>query len=78
MSACATVPQEAVELSYLIGRDMAALQQSYDLLLEQRFEDYRAQRTDYLENIWAPAFIAEWASGSQRRKGPGEAFGSTP
>lgn len=60
MSACASVPQEAVELSYLIGRDMAALQQSYDLLLEQRFEDYRAQRTDYLENIWAPAFIAEW------------------
>lgn len=60
MSACASVPQEAVELSYLVGRDMAALQQSYDLLIEQRFEDYRAQRIAYLENIWAPAFIAEW------------------
>ena len=60
MSACATVPQEAVELSYLIGRDTAALQQSYDLLIEQRFQDYRAQRIAYLENIWAPAFIAEW------------------
>ena len=60
LSACASVPPEAVELSYLVGRDIGRLQQSYDLLLEQRFEDYRAQRIAYLENVWAPAFIAEW------------------
>lgn len=60
VSACASVPPEAVELSYLVGRDIGKLQQSYDLLLEQRFEDYRAQRITYLEDVWAPAFIAEW------------------
>ena len=60
LSACASVPPETVELSYMVGRDIGKLQQSYDLLIEQRFEGYRAQRIDYLENIWAPAFIAEW------------------
>lgn len=60
ITGCATVPPEAVELSYIVGQDLTKLKNSYDLLIEQRFEDYRAQRIDYLENIWTPAFIAEW------------------
>lgn len=60
IGACASVPQEAVELSYVIGRDMARLETSYDLLIEQRFDDLRAQRVEYLENIWTPNYIAQW------------------
>lgn len=60
LGACASVPKESVELSYLIGRDLRALQQSYDQMIVQRFADYRAQRNDYVDNVWAPAFIADW------------------
>ena len=60
LSACASVPPEVVELSYLVGQDIRKLQQSFDLLIEQNFEGYRARRIAYLENVWAPAFIAEW------------------
>ncbi len=57
---CASVPKEVVELSYLIGQDLAQLQQSYDSLVHQRFEDFRARRIDYFENVWTPEFIGEW------------------
>ncbi len=60
LGACANVPKESVELSYLIGRDLRALQQSYDLMIEKQFDGYRAERIEYLENVWAPEFISEW------------------
>lgn len=60
VASCASVPPEAVELSYIVGQDLLRLQNSYDLLIEQRFADYRAQRVAYLENVWTPEFIAAW------------------
>lgn len=60
VTSCASVPPEAVELSYIVGQDLVSLQNSYDLLIEERFADYRAQRVAYLEDVWTPAFVAEW------------------
>ena len=48
-TSCATVPKESVELSYLIGQDLTKLQHSYDLLIQERFADYRSRRIAYLE-----------------------------
>ena len=57
---CASVPPESVELSQLVGKDLRALKQSYDLLIHQRFADHRARRIDYLENKWIPKYIEVW------------------
>jgi len=57
---CAHVPPEAVQLSYQIGEDLPKLHASYDLLVQQRFEDLRRQRSAYVDEVWAPAFLARW------------------
>ncbi len=57
---CASVPQESVELSHIIGQDLVRLQHSYDLLIQERFADHRARRIDYLENEWTPKYIEVW------------------
>ena len=59
-TSCATVPQQSVELSNLIGRDIGQLKQSYDLLIVNQFADFRSRRIDYLENVWTPEFIKTW------------------
>jgi hypothetical protein len=59
-ASCASVPQESVELSHIIGKDLKALKASYDLLIQERFSDYRTRRIDYLENEWIPKFIDVW------------------
>ena len=60
LDGCATVPKEVVELSYLVGRDLNALHASYDKLIHDRYEDFRKQRLDYLENVWKPHYIRNW------------------
>ena len=44
----------------MVGRDITALKQSYDLLIKNTFDGYRAERNTYLENEWIPAFIERW------------------
>lgn len=62
MSACASVPEEAVGLSELVGKDMLAIKESYTKLVDERFDDFRNQRISYLENEWTPKFISSWIS----------------
>jgi len=60
ISSCANVPQEVVDLSYLIGEDLASVHESHKKLIHQHFDNLRAQRIDYLERIWTPAFVSAW------------------
>ena len=62
LGGCATVPKEVVELSYLVGRDLNALHASYDKLIHDRYEDFRKQRMDYLENVWKSHYIRNWVA----------------
>lgn len=57
---CASVPKESVELSAVMGRDIAALHQSYRILIHECFEGYRRERLAYLDNEWTPLFMEQW------------------
>lgn len=60
LAACGTVPKEVVELSYIIGKDLHSLYESYDSLIHQYFENLRSQRLAYLDDIWYPRFLENW------------------
>lgn len=62
ISACASVPKEAVELSYQIGEDLGALHHSCDAMVVSRFAEFRARRVAYLENEWIPLFLKDWVT----------------
>ena len=57
---CQTVPKEVVELSYVMGKDLEALNTSYDKLIHQYYENLRDQRRVYLDDTWYPRFIVNW------------------
>ena len=57
---CQTVPKEVVELSYVMGEDLEALNTSYANLIHQYFENLRDQRRAYIDEVWYPRFIANW------------------
>jgi hypothetical protein len=59
---CATVPQEAVELSYVMEENIAALKMSYITLVNAHFDLLEEIRLDYLENDWTPRFVKSWAA----------------
>lgn len=59
-AACAEVPKEVVELSYVMGKNLDAVHQSYRRLIKDRFQDFRRQRLDYLNRRWTPKFIHGW------------------
>ena len=62
MSGCASIPEEAVTLSYTVGKDIAAIQTSYDTLIQQYFDSLRQQRIDYVNNVWKPKFVQNWVT----------------
>ena len=57
---CSTVPKEVVELSYVIGEDISAVQQSYTELIHTHFEMLRQERIRYVDEEWTPVFIRKW------------------
>jgi hypothetical protein len=57
---CASVPKEAVELSYQVGEDLSELHSSYDKMVVERFKDFRAEREAYLEDEWIPIFLRDF------------------
>lgn len=60
LASCASVPREVVELSYLQGRDLLAVQQSHDAVIHQLYDSLRDQRRAYLDEVWFPRFLASW------------------
>ncbi len=57
LSACASVPREAVELSYMLGADLTEVQRSHEALIRLHFDDLRRQTDDFLVNRWQPAYL---------------------
>lgn len=57
---CTTVPKEVVEMSYLVGQDVASLQQSYKALIGEHYRGLRAERERYLQDRWIPAYLGDW------------------
>jgi hypothetical protein len=62
LDGCATVPQETVELSYVMEENIVALKTSYITLVNTHFDLLEKIRIDYLENEWIPEFIKEWVT----------------
>jgi hypothetical protein len=60
ISCCSTVPKEVVELSYVIGEDISAVQLSYTELIHSHFEMLRQERIRYVDEEWVPLYIREW------------------
>lgn len=60
LGGCASTPKEVVKLSYAMGEDLSAVHQSYRELVHDRFDRFRAERMDYLNNTWKPKFLQDW------------------
>lgn len=60
LAGCAQVPKEIVELSYVIGHDLVAIQSSYEQLITEIYQGHRERRRDYLDNVWYPQFLENW------------------
>jgi len=65
LSGCCSVPKEVVELSYSTGKDLVSIQQSYDSLIHEFYENLRSQRRQYLDDIWYPRFLSNWRDDGQ-------------
>jgi len=57
---CTTVPKEVVEMSYLVGQDVASLEQSYKALIGEHYKGLRDARERYLQDRWIPAYLEDW------------------
>ena len=61
LGGCATIPQETIELSYVMEENIAALKTSYIAMVNTHFDLLEQIRIDYLEKEWLPKFcIKEW------------------
>jgi hypothetical protein len=60
VAACATVPKEVVELSYVVGQDLKELHQSYRTLVRTHFDGLRAQTDQFLQTRWTPLWLKEF------------------
>jgi hypothetical protein len=60
LEGCATVPQETVELSYVMEENIVALKVSYIKLVNTHFDLLEQIRIDYLEKDWLPGYIKIW------------------
>lgn len=56
----ATVPKEAVTLSYIIGEDLQQLHTGYRNTVQFSFEMIRKRGLYAIENTWTPAFLKEF------------------
>ena len=68
LAGCASVPPESVRLSRAMGQDLAALQASYEALIDSHFERLKAERLRYVEEEWTPAYISEWINDGMLRE----------
>ena len=59
---CASVPEESVELSYIIGNDLEIIRQSYTDLIQQHFKSLRTQINTSIDKVYIPSFISSFAA----------------
>lgn len=72
---CAKVPKQAVQLSYILGDDITAVQTSYRLLVRQHFQNLRNQVTTFIDTRWKPVYLRDFI---QNGNLVGRATGSDP
>ena len=56
-SACATIPEQAVTLSTVVGNQLTVLQASHEATLTGYFDLSRRRIEDFLEQRWMPTFL---------------------
>ena len=59
---CASIPQEAPDLSVQVGKRIAAIEQSHIRLLEAFFGEKRKQIEAYIAQVWIPTFADNFFS----------------
>ena len=57
---CATVPKEAVQLTYTLGEDLQQLHVGYRNTAKFSFEQIQKRGPYAIENTWTPAFLKEF------------------
>jgi hypothetical protein len=62
LEGCATIPQETIELSYMMEENIVSLKTSYILLVNTHFDLLEKITIDYLEEDWIPALIRDWVN----------------
>jgi len=57
IAGCATVPEEAVTLSYAVGEDLQQLYVGYRKTIQFSFEQMRQNGLVVIDEIWTPAYL---------------------
>ncbi len=60
LAACASIPPEAPELSAQLGQRISAIELAHQRLVGQFFTDRRQRVDDFVQQVWVPAFAAEF------------------
>jgi len=60
LTGCASIPPEAPELSGQLGSRISAIESAHNRLLEQFFAEKRRRVDDFVQEVWVPAFAAEF------------------
>jgi len=60
MTGCASVPKEAVTLSYRVGDDIQQLQSGYRETVRLAFDQMRENGMNVIDNVWTPAFLSDF------------------
>ena len=60
LAGCATVPKEAVQLSYAVGQDIEQLHTGYQRTIRFSFDQIRQRGLGVIENVWTPAYLTSF------------------
>lgn len=60
LSACASVPPEAPELSAQLGVRISAIEAAHNRLLEQYFAEKQRRVDEFIQDVWVPVFATEF------------------
>ncbi|MFB4204705.1 hypothetical protein ACEZHJ_12930 [Arhodomonas sp. KWT2] len=61
MAGCAQVPQESVELSNTVGRDLEELHRAHRAMVNLHFDEQVQRVNEFIDQTYRPAFIEQFA-----------------
>ncbi|MDT8369922.1 MAG: hypothetical protein RQ745_12010 [Longimicrobiales bacterium] len=62
LAGCASIPQEAADLSHVVGQRLAAVQASHEGFARAYFQLSRDRVEDFLQRRWIPEFLATFVA----------------
>ena len=62
---CASVPKEAVQLSYMVGQDIQELHNGYRRTVVFSFEQIRQRGLTVIDERWTPAYLENYVKKSE-------------